>query len=116
MWGRVMAPSDWRSSAEYESLRSLDAPGFAWEYLNRNPDFQHDLRLLAEQQTQGQLSPDDQAGFARHWGLRFPSRPSHPSAEALLDAGRSALRPAPGSCSAGVAEFGRKPRSLAVAR
>ena len=29
-----MARADWRSPGAYEDLRSLDAPGFAWEYLS----------------------------------------------------------------------------------
>ena len=30
-----MARGDWTSPAAYEELGSLDAPGFAWEYLER---------------------------------------------------------------------------------
>jgi hypothetical protein len=34
-----MTSDDWRSPARYEDLRSLDGPGFAWEYLRRNTAF-----------------------------------------------------------------------------
>jgi hypothetical protein len=35
-----MSGADWRNPDAYEELRSLDAPGFAWEYLRRNSEFQ----------------------------------------------------------------------------
>ncbi len=34
-----MAPIDWRRPETYEKIRDLDAVGFAWEYLRRNPDY-----------------------------------------------------------------------------
>jgi len=38
--------AEWRSQAAYEDLRSLDAPGFAWQFLNRNLDFERDRKRL----------------------------------------------------------------------
>ena len=35
-----MAAIDWRRPETYETIRDLDAVGFAWEYLRRNPDYQ----------------------------------------------------------------------------
>jgi Family of unknown function (DUF6499) len=34
-----MAPIDWRRPETYEKIRDLDAVGFAWEYLRRNPGY-----------------------------------------------------------------------------
>ena len=41
-----MSRANWRAPGAYEELRSLDAPGFAWEYLRRNPEFQRDRARL----------------------------------------------------------------------
>lgn len=67
----VMPRADWRSPAAYEDLRSLDAPGFAWEFLRRNRTFQRDRTKLEQAAERGPLSADDLDGFARRWGVRF---------------------------------------------
>jgi hypothetical protein len=67
-----MPGADWRSPAAYERLRSLDAPGFAWEFLRRNSAFQRDRQRLELAAQRGVLSADDLDGFARRWGVRFP--------------------------------------------
>ena len=66
-----MPRTEWRSPAAYEHLRSLDAPGFAWEFLSRNPAFERDCRRLERAGDQGPLSADELDGFARRWGVRF---------------------------------------------
>ena len=43
-----MSKSKALSPGAYEELRSLDAPGFAWEYLRRNPDFLRERRKLGD--------------------------------------------------------------------
>ena len=105
MGERVMPSADWRSPAAYEALRSLDAPGFAWEYLNRNPDFHSDLRRLAAQAARDILSVEDEAGFARRWGLRFRCRPRFNVAQSVLDTRGLAVRARPRRGSTGLAEF-----------
>lgn len=67
-----MAPADWRSRAQYEELRSLDAPGFAWEFLRRNSSFLKERSKLERSERRGKLNPDDAEAFARRWGVRFP--------------------------------------------
>jgi len=66
-----MSRSDWWSSGAYEDLRSLDAPGFAWEYLCRNPGFTKARRTLERAAERGALDPAAADAFARRWGLRF---------------------------------------------
>jgi hypothetical protein len=66
-----MSRADWRSADAYESLRSLDAPGFAWEYLRRNPEFLRDQHKLERAARQGALDPADTEAFTRRWGVRF---------------------------------------------
>ncbi|WP_366514801.1 DUF6499 domain-containing protein [Sphingomonas sp.] len=66
-----MPRAEWRSPAAYEDLRSLDAPGFAWEFLSRNPAFEHDRKRLELAGENGPLSADDLNAFARRWGVRF---------------------------------------------
>ena len=87
-----MARGDWTSPAAYEELGSLDAPGFAWEYLDRNPDFTQDRRRLERADRRGVLNQAEVDAFARRWGLRFRAR--HQAGRRLrpLDAGRAAQR------------------------
>ena len=87
-----MARGDWTSPAAYEELGSLDAPGFAWEYLDRNPDFTQDRRRLERADRRGVLTQAEVDAFARRWGLRF--RAGHWGRRRLrpLDAVRAAQR------------------------
>ena len=68
-----MSRADWRSPEGYDHLRSLDAPGFAWEYLDRNPDFTRERRRLERGARRGSLVPAELDAFTRRWGLRFRS-------------------------------------------
>src|ERR1700729_124351 len=69
-----MSRADWRTPSAYEELRSLDAPGFAWEYLRRNPDFQQERRKLEQANRRGALNQTEVDAFARRWGVRFRRR------------------------------------------
>ena len=66
-----MPRAEWRSQAAYEDLRSLDAPGFAWEFLSRNPAFERDCKRLEHADDQDPHSAGEQDNFARRWGVRF---------------------------------------------
>jgi hypothetical protein len=66
-----MSPIDWRLPAQYEDLRSLDAPGLAWEYLCRNADFATARKRLESAIRRGALKPAEADDFARRWGVRF---------------------------------------------
>lgn len=70
-----MSPADWRSPAGYEELRSLDAPGFAWEFLRRNPDFERERANLERAARRGALNSADADAFARRWGVQFRDVP-----------------------------------------
>jgi hypothetical protein len=48
-----MSHAKWRSPGAYEHLRPRDAAGFAWEFVSRNFDFQHDCERLADICEQG---------------------------------------------------------------
>jgi hypothetical protein len=87
-----MARGDWTSPAAYEELGSLDAPGFAWEYLDRNPDFTQDRRRLERADRRGVLNQAEVDAFARRWGLRFRTRHRGRRRHCTLDAGRAAQR------------------------
>jgi hypothetical protein len=81
-----MPRAEWRSPATYEDLRSLDAPGFAWEFLSRNPAFERDCKRLELADDQDPLSAGELDDFARRWGVRFrKARASRPPSS--LDAG-----------------------------
>ena len=66
-----MPGSTWRSAEAYEALRSLDAPGFAWQYLRRNPGFQQDHKQLARRSQRNEVIAHQTAAFADRWGVRF---------------------------------------------
>ena len=86
-----MPHAEWRSLAAYEDLRSLDVPGFAWEFLIRNPAFERDCKRLEHADDQEPLSAGELDDFARRWGVRFrKARASRPSSS--LDAGEPAER------------------------
>lgn len=95
-----MPHTEWRSPAAYEDLRSLDAPGFAWEFLSRNPAFAGDHKRLQQAGNRGPLSAAELDGFARRWGVRFrdaraPSRRSPGSVDGGEPAERDPHNPAP---------------------
>jgi hypothetical protein len=69
-----MPELNWRSPEAYYDLRSLDAPGFAWQYLSRNPDFRRDQKRLAQLAQCNELTAEHEASFARRWGVRFPAK------------------------------------------
>ena len=86
-----MPRAEWRSPAAYEDLRSLDAPGFAWEFLSRNPALRARLQTLEHADDQDPLSAGELDDFARRWGVRFrKARASRPPCS--LDAGEPAER------------------------
>ena len=86
-----MPRAEWRSQAAYEDLRSLDAPGFAREFLSRNPAFERDCKRLEHADDQDPHSAGEQDDFARRWGVRFrKARASRPPSS--LDAGEPAER------------------------
>ena len=80
-----MTRTDWRSPDAYEDLRSLDAPGFAWEYLRRNPEFQRDQSKLERAARGGALDSAEEEAFTRRWGVRFRGR--RPGREPLCAVG-----------------------------
>jgi len=57
----AMSHSDWRSTAAY------DRPGFAWEYVRRNPAYRRDCRELAHLKPESSVT----TAFRRRWGLCF---------------------------------------------
>jgi len=75
-WGLMMpANFDWRSPTEDDYLKHLDRPGFAWEFLRRNPAYQEDYETIVR----GAASDVGSGGttseaLARRWGLSFPGR------------------------------------------
>ena len=69
-----MSRANWRVPGAYEDLRLLDAPGFAWEYLRRNSDFQQHRRKLERAARQGVLDQAEVDAFTWRWGVRFCER------------------------------------------
>lgn len=66
-----MSRAYWRSPGTYKAIQSLDAPGFAYEYVSRDPDFVEDQERLRQAARQNSLDPAEAEAFARRWGLRF---------------------------------------------
>ena len=95
-----MSRADWRTPGAYEELRSLDAPGFAWEYLRRNSDFQQDRSKLERAARRDVLNQAEADAFARRWGVRFCGRrrDNKPQLRSM-DGGRPAKRGRPDGAS-----------------
>lgn len=49
----------------------LDFPGFAQEFLRRNPEYRRDYESVM---SDAEGNPTAQEGMARRWGLCFPGR------------------------------------------
>jgi hypothetical protein len=64
-----MSRAYWRSPQAYKKLQTLDAPGFAFQFLSRNPDFVRDRERMQQLDRQGALEPAEVNAFARRWGL-----------------------------------------------
>ena len=95
-----MSRADWRTPGAYEELRSLDAPGFAWEYLRRNSDFQQDRRKLERDARRGTLNQAEADACARRWGVRFRKRHRDKQPQlGSLDGARPAKRDRPDGTS-----------------
>lgn len=87
-----MPRAEWRSQAAYDDLRSLDAPGFAWQFLNRNLYFERDWKRLERASEHRPLAAIELDRFAQRWGVRFHDGRSQPSSSAPLDGGEHAER------------------------
>ncbi len=88
-----MSSIDWRSPGGYGGLQSLDAPGFAWEYLRRNPEFTASRAKLQRAARRGQLNPAALEAFSQRWGVRFCEHQRyHKLQRCYLD------RPCPAEC------------------
>ena len=62
---------NWRDAGAYGRLQSLDAPGFAWEFLKRNPSFVAELESLKATSKRRKLTPSELEQFSLHWGVRI---------------------------------------------
>ncbi|GEP57605.1 transcriptional regulator domain-containing protein [Reyranella soli] len=66
-----MSRAYWRSLEAYEKLQTFDDPGFAFQYLSRNPDFAKGRERLQQMDRKGTLDSAELNAFARRWGLLF---------------------------------------------
>jgi hypothetical protein len=66
-----MPQADWHLLAAYETKLTLDAPGFAFEFLSRNPEFIQHYRKLLRADARHKLTTRARNDFASRWGLRF---------------------------------------------
>ena len=91
-----MPRSDWRSPEPYEATRSLDAPGFAFEFLRRNVEFVRHHQRLERLLKRNSLSRHERETYARHWGVRFRERGtrSREAGDPVVGDGPAECRPA----------------------
>ena len=66
-----MSRPNWRDPTEYESLRSVDTPTLAGEFLKRNPDYIADHECLSRFASEARLDAAARDAFAAAWGVRF---------------------------------------------
>jgi Proteobacterial transcriptional regulator-like domain len=62
----------WRSPETIDRLNRLERPGFAVEFLRRNPDYRRDFARTQRHLALPTVDAEAvRAAFARRWGLRF---------------------------------------------
>jgi hypothetical protein len=67
-----MPTSFWRSPEAIEHFDRLERPGFAVEFLRRNPRYRRDYKRTMKQISQGVIDAETgRAALARRWGLYF---------------------------------------------
>jgi len=66
-----MSRAYWRSPGTYKELQTLDAPGFAFQFVSRNLAFIEDRERLQHAARHKPLDLAAADAFARRWGLRF---------------------------------------------
>lgn len=65
-----MPTAFWRSPDIREQLNFLDRPGFAIEFLRRNPDYRADFEQICNQGSCGAADAEAlRSGLAHRWGL-----------------------------------------------
>lgn len=67
--------SDWRSLTGRDYLKHLDRPGFAWEFLRRNPAYQENYNtIMREAASDARPEGPTKDPLVWRWGLSFPGR------------------------------------------
>lgn len=67
-----MPTEDWRSPETIDRLNRLERPGFAAEFLRRNPDYRRDFVRTQRQIARASVDAETaHVSLARRWGLRF---------------------------------------------
>ena len=62
----------WRSPETIDSLKRLERPGFAVEFLRRNLDYRRDFPRTQRQIERAFVDAETaRVSLARRWGLRF---------------------------------------------
>ncbi|MFC3070480.1 transcriptional regulator domain-containing protein [Phenylobacterium soli] len=69
---RALSDEDWRSEERYAGLGALSPTDLAWEFLRRNPAYQHEFRTWIKAGSD-EAERADFAPWAR-WGLSFRRR------------------------------------------
>lgn len=94
-----MPQGEWRSEAAYDDKRALDASGFAFEYLRRNPKFIRHVGQLERSLAHGALTREARNAFARRWGMRFrEARTRREESDDPVDDGSSSEHHPTGAC------------------
>ena len=65
----MSSAQDWRDPDYAPVPEGLGLPGYAFEFLRRNPTYQQAYQHLKSQRLP--VGHDAMLGFARQWGLRF---------------------------------------------
>ncbi|MFT0860237.1 transcriptional regulator domain-containing protein [Ancylobacter sp. G4_0304] len=67
-----MPIEDWRSPETIDRLNRLERPGFAAEFLRRNPDYRRDFIRTERRIARAAVDVETaRVSLARRWGLRF---------------------------------------------
>ncbi|NJL73615.1 MAG: hypothetical protein HC888_19890 [Candidatus Competibacteraceae bacterium] len=69
------ATLDWRTASDYDYTATLDADGWAWEFLRRNQEYRADFeQCRAAERAASPAATELMEAASQRWGLRFPGR------------------------------------------
>ncbi len=111
------AMPNWREAQNYTSLLKLDRPGWAWEWLRRNPGYAAQTMgcsslpcLVSSPETKAGLSIFPASDNVAGWGLLFPGeiRPPDQRCQSLLASGLECV----GRCRRCVSGFSSRYRRV----
>jgi hypothetical protein len=69
---RMPSEAGWRTAEATNYLDHTQRPGFAWEFIRRDPEYRHDFARMEQHLAVGTEGEKEVAlALAERWGLKF---------------------------------------------